>query len=179
MKNDLNWGVETNPSPKREKLQLPPPNKKVYTVSMSHGCENFILYCMDYRLEGALDEWLNNQGIHLATDQVSVAGACKELAQERSLVYRMMERVAKSFGILSPKNLLLKQIELSQKLHGAKRVIILNHTTCGAYGGDDFRHKDDMRKARKLIQKLWPNLEVRLVLMHVKEDGTIEFEDVE
>lgn len=155
------------------------PDAPTYFISMSHKCKFFILYCMDFRLEGALDKWLDSQGIHLDTDQVSLAGACKELVEKRSVIYRIMEWVAKKFGILSPKYLLLKQIELSQKLHGVTNIIILNHTTCGAYGGDDSRHKDDMRKARALIQKLWPNLEVRLVLMHVKEDKTIEFEDIE
>ena len=137
---------------------------------MSHTCKNLVIHCIDFRLMDQLFEWLkNNQMVVDTCDEVAVAGAIKDL--------------------VSPQNpgeveFILKQIDISAKLHQIDRVIIMNHTDCGAYGGkgafsnyqeEESRHLQDMRRAEEIIKDRWSNLETMLVLADIKPDGKIDF----
>jgi len=144
--------------------------KTIYKARMSHTCKNLMIYCMDFRLEEALHQWLVDKGMDHDTDQVSLAGAIKDL--------------------VSPQNpgeaeMILKQIGLSADLHNIERVVLVNHTDCGGYGGkkafdhndeaEKTKHSQDMRRAKEIIQDKWPHLEVMMVLADIKHDGTIKF----
>ncbi|MFC1612473.1 carbonic anhydrase [Patescibacteria group bacterium] len=129
---------------------------------MSHTCHNLLIHCMDFRLQADIQNWAKEQGIEGDFDRVSVAGAGAAILAEDSRAY------------------LEKHAELSQKLHSAKRVIIMNHTDCGAYGGhsafqgeneEEQKHVSDMKKAAALIQTRWPELEIQLVLIKMTEEG--------
>ena len=140
---------------------------------MSHTCKNLVIHCIDFRLMDQLFEWLKNNEMVVDTcDEVAVAGAIKDL--------------------VSPQNpgeaeFILKQIEISAKLHQIERVIIMNHTDCGAYGGhsafsgpeeEEKGQIEDMRKAEKIIKERWPSLKTMLVLADIQENGKINFKKV-
>jgi len=68
----------------------------------------------------------------------------------------------------------LENIRLSIKLHGAKTIVLTNHSDCGAYGGSkrfssqkqevDF-HKKELLKAKSVIRKFFPDLRIKMVFV--------------
>ncbi len=68
----------------------------------------------------------------------------------------------------------LKHIELSVRLHNIRKVILVNHENCGAYGeaGTLERHKADLKEAEHKIHALYMNLLVEKY--YLKLDGTFE-----
>ena len=103
-------------------------------------------------------------------DVVSLAGACKELVD----------------GGEGAKELLLKQIEISSKLHNSSKVIMLHHSDCGAYKAsyafnsfeeEKAKQSGDMEKAAAVIKDRFPRLEVVKVLakMNDGEGKDVEF----
>ena len=63
----------------------------------------------------------------------------------------------------------LKQVEISRRLHSVKTVILINHEDCGAYGeaGTLDRHAADLRTAGDKIKASFPDLAVELYYMHI------------
>ena len=70
----------------------------------------------------------------------------------------------------------MRQIEISKRLHSIKKVILINHTDCGAYEGDDSKHEIDLRAAKNLVLKTYPDLEVSTLLAKI-DSGEVTFED--
>ena len=104
-------------------------------------------------------------------DLVSVAGAMKSAVDPDTLV--------------SEKEFVLKQIDLSHDLHAIKQVIFMHHLDCGAYGGskafstpeaEHERQTADLIKARNLIQQKYPELQIKLVLAKLGEQDDVSFE---
>ena len=78
----------------------------------------------------------------------------------------------------------LKQLEISSRLHGIKRVILVAHQDCGAYGGskafasidDEFkRYNDDLNTTETLIKEKYPTLEVKKFIATFDDVGEIKF----
>jgi len=116
---------------------------------------------MDFRLVERIRDWMQSEGMMGDTDVVAIAGAGKELLNEGA-----------------GRETLLKQIELSAKLHNACRVILLHHSDCGAYKADyvfnsfdeeKARHSEDMAKEAEIIKGKFPELEVIKVLAIMKD----------
>ena len=124
---------------------------------------------MDFRLIDQTREWMKSQGILGDADIVSVAGASKEIID----------------GTEGAKELLLKQIELSGKLHSANQVILLHHSDCGAYKASytfltpeeeketQFR---DMEKVSTIIKENFPAMQVMKVWAQMKDGEGKEVE---
>lgn len=115
-----------------------------------HSCEIAIVSCIDFRFQEYINQWIS-QNFHPKTyDRVAWAGGVKD--QE---------------GILN-------QIEISHRLHHIKKVILINHEDCGAYGaeGTPEKHAQDLRETKGKIQAQFPDLEVDLYYLHL--DGTFE-----
>lgn len=139
---------------------------------MSHHCKALIIHCMDFRLGSATKAYLEQNNLLNDCDVVSVAGAAKSLVSP-----------AKE----SDREFLMRQIGLSQKLHGIGEVVLMNHTDCGAYGGraafasrDEERkkHSDDLRAAAEVIKKENPSLAVRTLVADIEDSGKIEIKNV-
>jgi hypothetical protein len=94
--------------------------------------------------------------------------------------------------LLSPKNpsdkeFILDQIRTSVSLHRTGKIILSNHTDCGAYGGSskfaspgeerEF-HIKEMNAAKEVILSIFPDVSVKTVLLKLEEEGEMEFEEV-
>lgn len=83
------------------------------------------------------------------------------------------DRVAFAGGVLNL-DVVLKQIEISYKLHHIKEVVLINHEDCSAYGkqGTYEKHVEDLINATKKIKSLFPKLDIKTFYLHL--DGTFE-----
>lgn len=115
-----------------------------------HNCEAVIVTCIDFRFQQYINEWISNNFEPRSFDRVAVAGGVKN--QE---------------GIL-------KQVEISKRLHHIKKVVLINHEDCGAYGETDTaeKHAEDLKNAAVKIKNQYPDLEVETYYLHL--DGTFE-----
>jgi carbonic anhydrase len=127
---------------------------------------------MDFRLVERIRDWMKTEGMMGDADVVSLAGAGKELLDEGA-----------------GRETLLKQIELSAKLHHATQVILLHHSDCGAYKAEytfnsfdeeKARHAQDMAKEAEIIKGKFPEMEIIKVLAVMKdgEGKEVEFEKI-
>jgi len=68
----------------------------------------------------------------------------------------------------------IRQVDISARLHGISKVILINHEDCGMYGPGvtEERHDEDLDKAEDKIRRLFPHLEVDTY--YLKLDGTFE-----
>ncbi|MEK7508716.1 MAG: carbonic anhydrase [Patescibacteria group bacterium] len=139
---------------------------------MSHTCKSLILHCIDFRFGEAIKKYLEDNRLMNNCDIVSLAGAVKNLVSPINPSYVEM---------------VLRQIEISQKLHHITQVILMNHTDCGAYGGHNAfestgaeytQHVEDMKKAKKIIADKFSGLEIKMVLAKITPLGQVAFEEV-
>ncbi len=130
---------------------------------MSHTCKAIMFQCMDFRLTSQIRDWLDKEGLMGNCDIVSAAGAGKEIFD----------------GSQHNRDFLLKQIELSIKLHNSKQVILLHHSQCGAYNSsynfatpeeEKIKQASDLMEIEKIIKERFPQVEVIKVWAEMKDD---------
>lgn len=94
---------------------------------------------------------------------------------------------AKCFDGGSDQETLMKQIKISSDLHKISKVILMNHTDCGAYGGrdaftdrdeEDAAHKKALGHAKGVLASEFPHLEVKEYIAQIESDGGIHIEHV-
>jgi len=103
-----------------------------------------MLHCIVFRFQSALDRFIENQGLKGDVDRISMAGGTKEWE--------------KAFY----------QLEISLRLHEIKKIYLINHQDCGAYGPDVAAdkenewntHKWDLLKAKVALEEKYPEVEV-------------------
>jgi carbonic anhydrase len=111
---------------------------------MAHHCKNAIVHCIDFRLQKALKNYMEGNGLLGDCDVVSAAGGVKN------------------------REFMMEQIALSKNLHGIERVILINHTDCGAYGGgDETLHNGELKSAGAMVLEKHPDLKVKLLLAKI------------
>ncbi len=115
-----------------------------------HTCEALVVHCMDFRLQKYLNDWMEKNYGSSKYDRVGIAGGVSD-------VYAV-----------------LKHVDLSNRLHKIRKVLLVNHEDCGAYGaaGTYERHKADLAEAEHKIAALYMNLIVEKYYLHL--DGTFE-----
>ena len=115
-----------------------------------------ILWCFDNRFELGFRKFLKRIGIK-NSDPIKVAGGAKCLASPE---------------LETDRELVLEQIRKSMRLHDTKRVILMVHSDCGAYGGlaDAFggdaqaeaaHHQRELALAAANLLQAIPGLEVQ------------------
>lgn len=111
-----------------------------------------IVWCFDDRFSNLLNTFIGQQGFK-HTDRVIVAGGAKSLALPDG----------------PEKDFILNQIQLSAKLHGTSRVVLMLHSDCGGYGGlaafadhkeERAHHVEELEKAADTVRRLFPTLVV-------------------
>ena len=139
---------------------------------MPHICSSVLVRCMDFRLTREINHWLESKGLINDCDIISIAGITKAIADDFS----------------SPEaQFVLKQINLSRQLHQTKVVYLMHHTDCGAYGGHTAFHNleeekqcytTDMEKAKAIIEKEIPGVDVKFILADIMNNGAVEFHEI-
>jgi hypothetical protein len=98
--------------------------KKVFHFDVPrqpYQCDAAIVWCFDHRFQLGFSKFLKRTGI-LNSDPIMIAGGAKCLATREDEIER---------------EVVLKQVRKSIKLHNTKLVMIMVHSDCGAYGGLD------------------------------------------
>lgn len=126
---------------------------------MGHYCEAALITCEDFRLHQRRDgrnyvaEFIKK--LQKDCDLITRGGGVQDIVRPKEGGYR---------------NCLLRDTEVSAKLHDARTIYLVNHEDCGAYGSMDFssrdeelsRHYSDLKEAKKIILENFPGKEVLL-----------------
>lgn len=114
---------------------------------MDYQTEGTIVTCIDFRFQKAINKWISEHVRPKIFDRVALAGATKNL------------------------DIIIEQIDISVRLHHIKKVILINHEDCGAYGTESTpeKHAQDLREAKTKIKEKYPDLEVENYYLHLDE----------
>jgi hypothetical protein len=121
-----------------------------------YQCDAAIAWCFDNRFEVGFRKFLKRIGV-VNYDPIKIAGGAKSLASPEHETDRQF---------------LLEQLRKSVRMHGTKRVILMLHSDCGAYGGlaggfkGDSRaeadhHEADLRRAAATLKAEIPTVEIQ------------------
>ena len=124
-----------------------------------YHCDAAIVWCFDNRFElGFRGSFSPDLACGPDPDPIKIAGGAQSLASPR---------------IESDREFVLDQIRASITLHGTKRVIMMLHSDCGAYGGlanfsgdthaEIEHHKKELRVAARVVRAAIPNAGRRLL----------------
>ena len=138
-----------------------------------YQCDAAIVWCFDNRFDLGFRKFLKRVGV-VNSDPIKIAGGAKCLATpehegERAFV--------------------IEQIRISVRLHGTRRVILMLHSDCGAYGGLDggfggdsraeaSHHHAELRLAAENVRKAIPELEVSAYFVDFEGVWEAELEPV-
>lgn len=135
---------------------------------MSHSCSSALVRCIDFRLESAIQAFINSKKLTDDCDIISIAGAVKNLVDDKD-------------GFLAT------QLDISKRLHNTIKIILMNHLDCGAYGGHsafenikkerEF-HIEQMNKAQAIIKEKFPDICVETALACIDENHQIIVEEI-
>lgn len=116
----------------------------------ARNCENLVLMCMDFRFHRQIADLLSSAG-YGSFDVLALPGASKAVADEGTC------------------GAFLAALDTAITLHGIKRVMIIDHVDCGAYGGsssfgsfeeEEEFHMEALRQAGEVIRDTHPSVEV-------------------
>ena len=115
-----------------------------------HSCESIIVTCIDFRFQDYINNWIKQNLAPKTYDRVALAGGVKNL------------------------EMVLNQIQISHRLHHIKKVFLINHEDCGAYGqeGTPEKHTEDLKLAAQRINEQHPDIKVDSYYLHL--DGNFE-----
>lgn len=107
--------------------------------------ETLIATCIDYRLQSSINKWISGNLTEGSFDRVALGGGVKNL------------------------EVILAQVKIGNDLHKIKKVILINHEDCGAYGKESTlkNHTKDLNTAKSKINKLYPNLRVETYYLYL------------
>jgi hypothetical protein len=119
-----------------------------------YHCDAAIVWCFDNRFELGFRKFLKRIGV-ANSDPIKVAGGAKCLASPDQE---------------SERQFVLEQIRKSIRLHGTRRVILMLHSDCGAYGGlarfgnnpaaERTNHRTELTLARESLERAIPGVDV-------------------
>ncbi len=121
-----------------------------------YRCDAAILWCFDNRFGLGFGKFLKRIGV-VYSDPIKIAGGAKCMASpERE----------------SDREFVLDQIRKSMRLHGTRRVILMLHSDCGAYGGlaggfggdavaEAEHHQRELERAAANLRAAIPDIEVQ------------------
>ena len=113
-----------------------------------------VVWCFDHRFDLAFQKFLKRSGVTI-TDVIKIAGGAKNLASPEQEADRAF---------------VLDQILKSIKLHNTRRLILMVHSDCGAYGGlaafhgdataEAAHHESELQRAASILKIAFPDLQV-------------------
>jgi len=138
-----------------------------------HSCEAVVLTCIDFRFWRQILEYIDKELSIKSFDFPSLPGAAKAINECQN-----------------DNDLAMSCIAVPCDLHHVKKLVIVNHADCGAYGGskrfngdtqaEQKFHETELKKAKaKVLAKY---LDLQIILVYAKLDHkneSIEFIKVE
>lgn len=128
-------------------------------------CDAVVLMCLDFRFRKQTLYFARERLQLIAFDLASLPGSSSRFSEE--------SRTARSC------------FSVPRKFHGVKKIVIVHHEDCGAYGGsgkfsnpkeEQQFHETELRKAKSKILEKYPEDEVILVYARLADDKeNIEF----
>ncbi len=132
-----------------------------------HSCEAAVLTCIDFRFWRETLEYVENKLNIKSFDFPSLPGA------------------AKAINECVDGDIAMQCVSVPCDLHHVKKLAIVNHQDCGAYGGSKVFNNDEMaeqkfheaelKKAKDKILKKYPELEIILVYAKLINNCEVEF----
>ncbi len=133
-----------------------------------HSCDAVVLTCIDFRFWRETLEYIEKELNIKSFDFPSLPGAAKALNQ------------------CAENDIAMQCVSVPCDLHHVKKLVIVNHQDCGAYGGskifngdeaaEENFHKQELEKAKAKVLTKYPGLEVILVYAKLVDGGeNIEF----
>ena len=98
-----------------------------------YHCDAAIVWCFDNRFELGFRKFLKRVGV-ANSDPIKIAGGAKCLATPEHE---------------SDRQFVLEQLRKSIRLHGTRRIILMLHSDCGAYGGLEGGFQGDRERERR------------------------------
>src|SRR5215469_15826810 len=124
------------------------------TASEPYMAGAAVLCCFDHRINLAIRKFLQRNAIAQPV-MIVVAGGATTLASPPND---------------SQRDFILEQIRLSIDLHACCRVILMNHSDCGTYGGlrkfkgdchaESAYHKIELQRAAEIVRSQFPGVHV-------------------
>ncbi len=140
---------------------------------MSHVCDAALFVCEDFRLHQRKDgrNFIANfiKGENIDCDLITRGGDIQDIVRPKSGGF---------------KDSMLRDAEVSAKLHRVKKVYLVSHEDCGAYGGSEAfvdretekkQHIADMQAAAVVIEEKFSPIEVSLHYAELKNGSEDEF----
>jgi len=133
-----------------------------------HSCDAVVLTCIDFRFWRETLEYIEKELNIKSFDFPSLPGAAKALNQ------------------CAENDIAMQCVSVPCDLHHVKKLVIVNHQDCGAYGGskifngdeaaEENFHKQELEKAKAKVLTKYPGLEVILVYVKLANAGeNVEF----
>ena len=128
---------------------------------MAHKAQAIILTCIDFRFRHPVQELIEKELNLTDFDLKGDAGGAKQL-----------------LGDSPVKDWILKNFQVAFDLHDVNRVILINHTDCGAYGGSKLHgsveeeikfHDDQLKQAVAVVRTRYPDKQVEAYLAVLDE----------
>lgn len=119
-----------------------------------HKAKFCIITCMDFRFQDKIQKYIKNQGWLGSCDEIIIAGASRDLVKPLEPFH---------------KESIIRQINLSVKLHDPDEIIIIDHQDCGGYAQDQTilsgletakdqtEHKIYAKRAYEILKKDYPD----------------------
>jgi carbonic anhydrase len=132
-----------------------------------------VLCCLDQRIRLAVHKFLQRQGV-LRPDMIVVAGGAKTLASPRNDFER---------------DFILEQVRTSILHHKTKRIFLMCHSDCAAYGGlagfqgdrerESQHHRGELLRAAQLVKEHFPALSAECYFVNFEGVYSASVEGVE
>jgi len=133
-----------------------------------HACEAAVLTCIDFRFWRETLEFIEKELGIKSFDFPSLPGS------------------AKTINECADGDVSMQCVSVPRDLHHAKKLVIVNHQDCGAYGGskkfngdetsEEKFHETELEKAKEKILIKYPGLEIILIYAKLVDNGeNIEF----
>jgi hypothetical protein len=142
--------------------------KTKFSYKDIHCCDAVMLTCIDFRFWRETLEFVEQELGIKTFDFPSLPGSAKAINE-----------------CLGENDLAMKCIGVPCDLHHVKKIVIVNHEDCGAYGGsakfetreeEQEFHEGELRKAKEKLIKKYPDMEYILIYAKLSDDKeNIEF----
>lgn len=132
-----------------------------------HKAKAVIICCIDFRFHKEIQKWLENNHYLGEIDEISIAGASKDIAAPKEKFHY---------------DFMMRQLEISIKLHDPDEIIILDHEDCGGYKDlipdgttpeqDKSKHSEYLEKASQIIKSIYPSKAI--TKLYIRLDKEVE-----